>query len=415
MQKQIFDKVKTQYKEHFSEMSLRSVVVDYGVGDNAKSLIEGLDIGKSFLVVSDFATHEVLGNKIEKAMSGYKIKSVILPNGVEPNKQNVDKVIAEAGHVDAIIAVGSGTINDICKYAGYLENKPYVVFGTAPSMNGYSSANASITIDGHKKTLKAQLPLAVLLDIDVLVSAPERLIRSGLGDSLCRSTARTDWLLSNLLLDTYYNEIPFDMLLENEAILLENSDILMQGDKEIMKILADTLILSGLGMYMCGGSYPASQGEHMIAHTMEMVFWHKIPATYHGEQIGVTTLTMAKLQEKLLSSGISAFNNTYDKAEIMGFFGQEIGNQCLDEYQKKANALRNIGNMDDILKNKWANFVNNAKRNIISCSKIEISLKKAGCATSCKELGWDDELYNNAVKYAKYSRERLTFLDFIKL
>ena len=102
----------------------------------------------------------------------------------------------------SLIAVGSGTINDLCKYAAHLDRKPYAVFGTAPSMNGYTSANAAITVNGLKKSLAATMPAGVFLDLAVLAAAPPRMIRSGLGDSLCRPTAQADWLLSHRLTAT---------------------------------------------------------------------------------------------------------------------------------------------------------------------------------------------------------------------
>ena len=43
------------------------------------------------------------------------------------------------------------------------------------------------------------------------------MIRSGLGDSLCRATAQADWLLSHLLLDLPYRTMPFVLLAEDEA------------------------------------------------------------------------------------------------------------------------------------------------------------------------------------------------------
>ena len=113
---------------------------------------------------------------------------------------------------DALVAVGSGTINDLCKYAAAQDGKPYVVFATAPSMNGYTSMNAAITVDGHKKTLPAATPLGVFMDLGVLAAAPARMIRAGLGDSLCRSTAQADWLLSHHLLGTPYRRAPFALL-----------------------------------------------------------------------------------------------------------------------------------------------------------------------------------------------------------
>ncbi len=98
-----------------------------------------------------------------------------------------------------MIAVGSGTINDVCKYGSAQDKKPYAVFATAPSMNGYTSVNAAITVHGHKMSLAAQAPVGAFFDLGVLAAAPARMIRSGLGDSLCRTTAQADWLLSHLL------------------------------------------------------------------------------------------------------------------------------------------------------------------------------------------------------------------------
>ena len=40
---------------------------------------------------------------------------------------------------DFIIAVGSGTLNDIGKVLASITDKPYMIVGTAPSMDGFAS------------------------------------------------------------------------------------------------------------------------------------------------------------------------------------------------------------------------------------------------------------------------------------
>ena len=55
-----------------------------------------------------------------------------------------------------------------------------------------------------KKSVQAQGAAAVFVDLEVFAAAPPRMIRSGLGDSLCRSTAQADWLLAHRLLATGY-------------------------------------------------------------------------------------------------------------------------------------------------------------------------------------------------------------------
>ena len=122
-----------------------------------------LGLGRRLAVVSDPATRAVLGARVERALSRL---GTIVPVVLEPRPHadlaTVATLRRACGSADALVAVGSGTINDLCKYAAAKDGKPYIVFATAPSMNGYTSMNAAITVDGHKKTLPASTPLGGL-------------------------------------------------------------------------------------------------------------------------------------------------------------------------------------------------------------------------------------------------------------
>src|SRR6185503_19900346 len=101
---------------------------------------------------------------------------------------------ALAPGTDAVVAGGSGTLNDLCKMAALDRGCPQLVFATAPSMNGYTSLSASVTEAGVKRTVRATTPVGVFFDLGVMAAAPSRTIRAGLGDSVCRPTAQADWL-----------------------------------------------------------------------------------------------------------------------------------------------------------------------------------------------------------------------------
>src|SRR6185437_13115511 len=96
-----------------------------------------------------------------------RIDGIRLPRGVHADDAAVEHVRAASTDADALIAVGAGTINDLTKCAAARDGKPYAVFATAPSMNGYTSANAAITIDGHKRSLPATLARGVFIDLAV--------------------------------------------------------------------------------------------------------------------------------------------------------------------------------------------------------------------------------------------------------
>ena len=125
----------------------------------------GLD-GRRWAVVSDENTH-LLGARVQQAVA--PAASVVLRQP-HADSDTVAQLQAMTGDADALLAVGSGTINDLCKYAAFLDRKPYAVFGTAPSMNGYTSPTAAITVHGHKKSLPAAAAAAVFLDLNVLAA-----------------------------------------------------------------------------------------------------------------------------------------------------------------------------------------------------------------------------------------------------
>jgi glycerol-1-phosphate dehydrogenase [NAD(P)+] len=335
-----------------------------------------------------------------------------LPGRPHADQETAEAIRRDSAGCDALIAVGSGTINDLCKYAAAQDGKPYAVFATAPSMNGYTSVNAAITVEGHKKSLPAVAAAGVFLDLQVLSQAPPRMIRSGLGDSLCRPTAQADWLLAHLLLDRPYREAPFALLAEDEPALFANAEALMQGDLEAMCRLARTLVLSGFGMTVCGGSHPASQGEHLISHHVEMMPPADSPEAFHGEQIGVTTLTMARLQERMLSDGPPRLNaSAPSEATVTAHFGTGLGAACWREFAGKRLDETAAEELNARLEARWEGIGMRLTAVTRPAAELETVLRKAGAPTTPEALGWPVAFYRDAVRHAREIRDRYTFLD----
>jgi len=375
------------------------VVMENSLAGQALALLGGIGLdSKNALIVCDEHIFPALGSRLSKELG---CEYVILQNPKADDKNLT--ILAEYADKN-LIAVGSGTINDLCKYASFQAGKDYCVFPTAPSMNGYLSANASITLNRHKKTLPAHLPKAVFCDMGVIANAPKRLILSGLGDSLCRPTAQADWLLSHLVLDTPYTSQPFDLLAPYEKSLFANAAKLGQQDVETVALLMQVLLVSGIGMTLAGGSYPASGGEHLIAHVMEMK--HGNGDSYHGEQIGITTLIMAELQEKLLNKGLPSIGVLAEKA-ITAYFGEALKEAIRAGYQEKYTAFQQVV----LTPQKWKVIQDRIKPVMLSSAYLKTILEQAGAFTQPQQIGWNGEALQEAFIHAKYIRNRFTFLD----
>jgi glycerol-1-phosphate dehydrogenase [NAD(P)+] len=361
-------------------------------------------------VVSDPMTRAALGARVEAALA--PAIPVVLDDAPHADMATATALRTATREADAIVAVGSGTINDLCKYAGALDGKPYAVFATAPSMNGYTSINAAITEHGHKKSLPAQAAAGVFMDLEVLAAAPAPMIRAGLGDSLCRPTAQADWLLAHLLIDTPYREAPFHLLADDEDALLAAPEALMSGDLDAMARLARTLILSGFGMTICGGSYPASQGEHLISHYCEMMADPALPPSLHGEQIAVTTLTMARLQQRMLDAPPPRVRSGGPGGDdLAARFGAETGASCWMLFAEKRLTEESAERLNARLSRDWDAIRRRIQAVMRPAGFLEDVLRRAGAPTTHGDLGWTGAFYRNAVRHARELRGRYTFLD----
>jgi glycerol-1-phosphate dehydrogenase [NAD(P)+] len=315
------------------------------------------------------------------------------------------------GNADALVAVGSGSINDIVKYAGHLSGRPYAVFGTAPSMNGYTSVSAAITEHGLKKSLPATLPKGVFLDLDVMAAAPPRLVASGFGDSLARATAQTDWLTAHLLLGKPYREAPFVLLADDEEAMIAAAPALKAGGVAAIELLTRTLVMSGLGMTLCGGSYPASQGEHLIAHYIDMR-GENLPQAYHGEHIAVTTLTMARLQERMLALPELKLRPTRDsEASMIAKFGDEVGRECWAAFRTKAFDAGATETLNRKLEREWPAIRDRLRAIARPEAELKQALLAAGAPTTPGDVGLPLAFYRKAVSNARLIRDRFTMLD----
>ncbi len=394
------------------KVATKSLVIAQSLEGTEGELVAGLGFGPTLAVVSDETTHEVLGARVERALGGrHRVISIVLPKGVHPDEETVNRVRAATTEADALIAVGSGTINDLSKYSSAKDGKPYAVFATAPSMNGYTSLNAAITMHGHKLSLPAQAPIGAFFDLSILSAAPVRLIRSGLGDSVCRTTAQADWLLAHLLFDLPYRLLPYDLLSEDEGPMFAQAEPLVHGDKGAMERLVRTLILSGLGTAIVGNSEPASQGEHLISHYIDMFADASRPLVYHGEQVGVTTLSAARLQERMLETVPVFEPNLQTEAEFRARYGETLGQSCWDEFKKKRIDGTKAEALNALVAAKWDTVREKVAAVLLPSAQLSAVLTAAGADLTPAAVHLSRGFYEEALLRCREIRNRYTFLD----
>lgn len=302
-----------------------------------------------------------------------------------------------------IVALGSGTIQDLCKLISSQNNKKYIIIISAPSMNGYLSQNASIEIDGIKQSLPAQLPVAVVCDLKILATAPQCLVAAGIGDAMCFYNCWFDWLLSNLFFQTKFTNKPFLLLKKAMSQFIDNYQNYQLNDLALLKILTNILLLSGWGMTLANGSYPASQGEHILAHYLTTEHKKAFAHMLHGEIIAFTTITTNLIQQQILHKLQQNSLNTNIKSGN-DFFHNTIWQNCQTDYcnKIKTNAVKI---------NQQKVYQKLAKIYLPTIKLINI-FKHFSIKYQPSDLPISPQQYQSAINNAKYIRSRITCLDF---
>jgi glycerol-1-phosphate dehydrogenase [NAD(P)+] len=215
---------------------------------------------------------------------------------------NGNQAAADIGPTaDLLIAAGSGVISDMTKWIATRLDLPFIICGTAPSMNGYTSITATITENDIKVSRYLRPAEAIVLDVDILAKAPMPMIHAGIGDLAARAICNADWKLSQIQRKTSFCPLPHLMTAENERRYLAAAGGISRREPEAIELISEAILLSGLSMTILGGeTSPSSGAEHVLSHFWDLlVHLRGIPKNFHGTQVGVGTIIMLNAYQYL--------------------------------------------------------------------------------------------------------------------
>ena len=267
------------------------------------------------LIVADENTYATCGDKV---VENAKIpsKKVIFTGRtlLIPNEDAVAEVEKHLSGCDLIIGIGSGVIQDLCKYVAFTNKLPYMVVATAPSMDGYASTGAAMIMQGMKITYPAKIPYAIIADTKVLANSPIEMIKAGYGDIIGKYSALNDWKLSHLLTGEYICDFIYDLTYDCILKVRSLAKGLVAGDEEAVKALMEALVLVGIAMSFAGSSRPASGSEHHYSHYFEIVgILDGAEYFPHGIDVAYSTIETCKIRERVINSKPKKFN--FDRAK----------------------------------------------------------------------------------------------------
>lgn len=389
--------------------NIRHVVIGKGA---IASLGEITDGYTSILLVADENTFRAAGAQTENALAGKKICKVVFSGEsvLIPNEEAIDTVTGQIDGIDLIIGIGSGVIQDLCKYVSHFNGIPYYIVATAPSMDGYTSSGAAMILGGMKVTVSAGVPAAIIADTDVLKNAPMDMIQAGYGDIVGKYSALNDWRLSRIVNDEYFCQEIYDLTLDMVQQTLNLADGLMKREENSVKVLMEALVIVGIAMSFAGSSRPASGSEHHLSHFFEITgIVHGEDYFPHGIDVAYSTVVTAELREKLLQQPWPEIQYRPQRdayiAELSRIYGpvaegcialqDKVGlyqKDMLSIYQAKEQEIRSV------------------LAEMPAAGEIRKMLEAVGLEMDAFEKMYSPEKIRDAIAYAKELKDRYTVL-----
>lgn len=174
--------------------------------------------------------------------------------------------------ITVVIGFGGGMVLDLAKYAAFVSKAIFLCLPTTLSNDSLASPVAVLGTEGLKrKTFRCTIPSSIIVDVNIIMGAPEGQLLAGVGDTISKYTALNDWKLdadvNGRKIDDFaymISKMAFNSICYNEEKSIKS--------KSFIKVLTQALVMGGLAMEIAGNSRPSSGAEHLFCHSLEENF-----------------------------------------------------------------------------------------------------------------------------------------------
>ena len=248
----------------------------------------GKELGK-YVVTTMEIPWNIIKNDIGKSP-----EKVINVTSVE--KQWIEDQIKELPEFDTIVGIGGGMAIDVAKYISWKLNKKLVSIPTILSVDAFTTPAAGVRVNHDVEYLGIASPNPLIIDYDLLRSAPKELNIAGVGDLFSIHTASFDWQYAN---SRGKSEYPFSQnAIDNGKKILEFiydniGNIKENNDNGLRSIVEAYISLNTICLPI--DHFRIEEGsEHYLFYELE----ERLKRSFiHGNIIGLGIYLLSRLQK----------------------------------------------------------------------------------------------------------------------
>ena len=393
----------------------RVVEIESGLTRRVGDILTRADFPKKVLIVSDEAAMRAADGVLESlTAAGFELKKLIYRDMRYARVEQVREVEAALDDVDGVVAVGTGSVDDLCRVSSFEKKKRFCIFATAPSMDGFASDTAPIIENNFKTSWYVEQPEIILADTKILAAAPVELKAAGFGDMVAKYIGVLEWRIAHLLTDEYYCPAVADLTMQGVQKVIAQADRVQTCDEAAAGSIMEGLILSGLGMKLAGCSRPASGAEHVLSHYWECYKLARgIWPEFHGKKVGVTTVLINRIYHNI-ADRVETIDPVPDPTDLEQVKANFDPSQVPDVVKLNVPAVTEGLDLSRF-KSSWPEIRRLIQTTLPTNEQLLGYMKTAGAVTEPAEVHVGPELVARGLRYHAYMRHRIYLTRLLPL
>ncbi len=251
------------------------LIVEEGIYDRIDEVMSDYipNIGrKKAIIVSEDNLVNIFKDIVAKLQTEFENSELyMVQDGYFDDAVNLAKYIV-MNDIEVIIGFGGGRVLDLAKYAAFVSKKLYLCLPTTLSNDSLASPVAVLgTVGKARKTFRCTIPSSIIVDVNVIMGAPEKQLLAGVGDTVSKYTALNDWKIAAAKNEAKVDDFAYmiSKMAFNSICFNEEKNI---KSKSFIKMLTQALVMGGLAMEIAQNSRPSSGAEHLFCHALEENF-----------------------------------------------------------------------------------------------------------------------------------------------
>jgi glycerol-1-phosphate dehydrogenase [NAD(P)+] len=219
----------------------------------------------------------------------------------------------------AIVGIGGGTACDTAKYLTWKSKKQghtdidLILIPSIISVDAFLCSSIAVRDNNKVNYIGDSYPEKILIDYELIKSAPKFLNRAGVSDTIFITSALGDWLISRKQTNERFDKTVFNEAKKIAIDLMDARNKIRDVSEEGIKALIEGFFREVDLCEKWGNARPEEGSEHFLAYCIESITHdHYI----HGQLIGMNILISLYLQDKMAEFSIDEIRQFFSDIKL---------------------------------------------------------------------------------------------------